>query len=161
MADEKFFHDEEFFEDDSIEEEIDCEDQTSEISESEPIKSFVQHFHGDVQDLAKRYITEFFDDKMMYCGGRIPKRRLFNDNSISMVINFDICRGVDHAYLVLEKTLTKKEISRAKIAGEITSDIKLVTEILNLLSRSGVPQQFAGGMMILYLELVEGVEFGE
>lgn len=168
MADEKLFHDEEFFEDNSFEEEIEYEDQTSEIFEASevpesevPIKSFVRHFQEDVQNLAKKYITDFFDNKMMYCGGRIPKKRLFNDDAISMVINFDICRGVDYAYLALEKTLTKQEVNRAKIAGEITSDIKLVTEILNLLSRSGIPQQFAGGMMIMYLELVEGVQFGE
>ena len=33
----------------------------------------------------------------------------------------------------------------------------MVTETLNLIARSGVPQQYAGGMLCVYVELVEGV----
>jgi len=53
--------------------------------------------------------------------------------------------------------VSPEEEANASLTGEATSDIKLVTQILNFLARSGIPQQFAGGMMILYLEFVEGV----
>lgn len=121
----------------------------------------VSEFYSEAKDLAKHYIKQFFEDKMLYCGGKIPRSCLFSDNVVSMVLNFDICAGVDCAYAALEKTITQQEIKLAKITGEITSDIKLVNETLRLIARSGVPQQFAGGIMCLYLEFVEGIEFGK
>ena len=77
-----------------------------------------------------------------------------------MVMNYDIIMGIDHAYSALEKTIPFEELERARNTGETTSDIVLVNETLYMLSQSGVPQQFAGGMMILYLEFIEGVEVG-
>lgn len=119
------------------------------------IKKFAQNFHNDVHSLAKHYIYQFFSDKTMFCGGKIPKRVL--DKRISIVINYDISAGVLQAYDAMAE-LIKDECLRN--TNEISSDIKLVNETLNLLAKSGVPQQFAGGMLLLYLEFVEGVEIG-
>ena len=126
-----------------------------------PINLSSGKFHSEVEELAKYYINRFFDGKMLYCGGKIPRSYLFAKDKVSMVLNFDICAGCDYVYATLEKSLSKYEIDSARITGEVTSDIKLVRETLDLIAKSGVPQQFAGGIMVLYLELVEGVEFAE
>lgn len=122
-------------------------------------RSTSQEFASNVKILAKRYIDSFFKDKMLHCGGKIPKSFLNSDRRISMVMNFDISKGIDTAYEALEKTMSQEELDRARNTGETTDDIKLVNESLYLMAKSGVPQQFAGGMLCLYLEFVEGVDF--
>lgn len=122
------------------------------------IKVFAQEFFGDVKALAKQYMEQFFKDKMLHCGGKIPRSFLFAERRISMVMNYDIIKGVERAYKSLEKVMPMP--CDAKQSGEATDDIKLVNETLNLLARSGIPQQFAGGMMCLYLEFIEGVDIG-
>lgn len=124
------------------------------------IKVFAQDFYSDVKALARQYMEYFFQDKMLHCGGKIPKSLLFTERRISMVLNYDIVMGVERAYKYLEPMLNPQDVEYAKQSGEATDDIKLVNEALSLLARSGVPQQFAGGMMCLYLEFVEGINIG-
>ena len=124
---------------------------------SRELKQFTEQFADKVRELAVSYIDKFFDGKKMCSGGKIPKYMLHCPKRISMVMNYDIIRGVDYAYQILSDMVSPEEENRASITGEATQDIKLVNETLSLLARSGVPQQFAGGMMILYLEFCEGV----
>lgn len=124
------------------------------------IKAFAQDFYSDVKALAKQYMDQFFKDKMLHCGGKIPKSLLFSDRRLSMVLNYDIIQGVERAYKHLEPTIFSEDLKSARQTGETTDDIKLVNETLSLLSQSGIPQQFAGGMMCLYLEFIEGINIG-
>lgn len=124
------------------------------------LRGFAKRFHGDVSGMVRGYMEQFFKDKMFHCGGRIPKSLLFTEHRISLVLNYDIVRGVERAYESLSGTVTAAEKELVKLNGDVTSDIKLVNETLNLLARSCIPQQFAGGMMLLYLEFVEGVDIG-
>lgn len=125
--------------------------------ESSDLEKFSEEFSDKVRELAVYYIDKFFEDKKLCSGGKIPRYMLHCPKRISMVMNYDIIKGVDHAYLALKYMVPPDEEARASLTGEATADIKLVTEILGFLARSGIPQQFAGGMMILYLEFVEGV----
>lgn len=125
------------------------------------LKTFAQDFHHDLKALAKQYMEQFFKDKSLHCGGKIPRSLLYTEQNLSMVMNYDISKGVDHAYGALEPLLSPEEIRISRQTGEATRDIKLVNETLNLLARSGVPQQFAGGMLILFLRFVEGVDFSQ
>lgn len=145
------------FEDDQDDFEVDGGYSFEQESE---LRVFAKRFQGNVTALAKEYIVHFFCDKMMHCGGKIPKSLLLSEKRISMVLNYDIIKGVEGAYQVLEYLATREDKLMAKITGEVTSDIKLVNETLNLLARSCIPQQFAGGMLLLYLEFVEGVDIG-
>jgi hypothetical protein len=125
-------------------------DQECDKEQEQLIRGFAQSFHSDVDGLVRFYIGRFFEDKMLHCGGKIPKSLLFNERRISMVLNYDICQGVDRAYKYLKNNTS----------DGFDDDIKMVTQILNLLARSGIPQQLAGGMLCLYLEFVEGVNIG-
>jgi hypothetical protein len=124
------------------------------------IKVFAQDFYSDVKVLAKQYMEQFFKDKMLHCGGKIPKSLLFADRRLSMVLNYDIIKGVERAYKYLEPMLLSEDLNSARQTGETTEDIKLVNGTLCLLAQSGIPQQFAGGMLCLYLEFIEGINIG-
>lgn len=121
------------------------------------VQQFTEKFADKVKELAVSYIDKFFADKKLCSGGKIPRYMLHCPKRISMVMNYDIIRGVDHAYRALTEMVSEEEERRASITGEATQDIKLVTETLGFLAKSGIPQQFAGGMMIMYLEFIEGV----
>jgi hypothetical protein len=125
--------------------------------DSSGMEQFTEEFAHKVRELAVYYIDKFFEDKKLCSGGKIPRYMLHCPKRISMVMNYDIIKGVDHAYSALKHMVSPEEKARASLTGEATADIKLVIEVLNFLARSGVPQQFAGGMMVLYLEFVEGV----
>ena len=124
-----------------------------------PSGSFAREVISNIRVNAKQCIDTFFKNKMFHCGGKIPNRLLNCDCRISMVMNFDIGAGVDRAYNALEKTMSVEELERARNTGETTDDIRLVNESLYMLSQNGIPQQFAGGMLCLYLEFIEGVDF--
>jgi len=138
---------------DDLDDDIQSEDRDLSEEQDEAIRSFAQCFHPNANNLVRFYMERFFGDKMMHCGGKIPKLLLLSDRRVSMVQNYDICMGVDRCYKYLKDYLIDSQ-------SEITYDIKLVTQVLNLLSRSGIPQQYAGGMLCLYLEFVEGVNIG-
>lgn len=131
-------------------------DEREELDSSD-LSQFTEEFADKVRELAIYYIDKFFEDKKLCSGGKIPRYMLHCPKRISMVMNYDIIKGVDHAYMALKHLVAPEEEARAALTGEATADIKLVTEILSFLARSGIPQQFAGGMMILYLEFIEGV----
>lgn len=107
---------------------------------------------------AKGHIDAFFADKEFHCGGKIPKRLLHDPDRVSMVVNYSIINGVDHAYRLLEHTISEQEIMNAAKTGDSTRDIKLVNETLKKIAAARIPAQFAGGILVMYLELVEGAE---
>lgn len=121
------------------------------------LNEFSKAFHKNSKDLAVKYMKLFFFDKEYFKGGKVPLDLLITDKNISKVLNYDIIEGVDNSYRVLEKIMNINP--KVSLDGEVTEDIKIVNQILQLLSYSKVPQQFAGGMLCLYLEYVNGVKF--
>lgn len=113
---------------------------------------------ANVSEFVKMCIEKFFDDKIMHCGGKVPKYMVNTPKKVSMVINTGLCDAVDIAYESLRDYVSPEEKKVAKYHGEITSDIKMVNEALSMLGKSGTPQRFAGGMMILYLKYCKGVK---
>lgn len=107
----------------------------------------------EVASQAKYHMERFFADKKLATGGSVTKTFLFHPSRLSMVLGYSICDGVDKVYGAL-----KSEVAGEKAnSNSLPSDVRMVTETLNLIARSGVPQQYAGGMLCVYVELVEGV----
>lgn len=121
----------------------------------------VSDFKKDTEDLAKYYINVFFNNKI-YKNGNTTKDLTECPHSLSTVVNTSIICGVQKAYKALNNYIivTQEDMNKAKKNGDVTQEIKLVNETLKSLHKAGVPQQFAGGMMVLYLEFCEGVSFG-
>lgn len=116
-------------------------------------------FLDDVVCLAKQYVGQYFRDKRTLEGTPIPEYLLYERSRISDVLNVSLFDAVGIAYEALEKTLDPQDLSRAEKFGHVTEDIKLVQYVLSDLARRKVPKQFAGGMLLMYLEFCEGVEF--
>jgi hypothetical protein len=124
--------------------------------------SSIDDFRKDAMGLAEYYIKLFFEEKSAHPNANLEKSSLSNKDKICTVVNTNIIAGVQKAYEALEKciVITQEDINIAKKNGDVTQEIKMVNETLKSLYKAGVPQQFAGGMMLLCLEFCEGIYFG-
>lgn len=110
-------------------------------------------FAQKVQSLAKTHMLGFFKDKLLHTGGKVSKSVLLTAKRISKVVNYTIIMGVESAYDAIGDSLPEDE------------DIGLVIETLHKIGRyrhdngSSIPIEFRGGLLCVYLELVEGYKF--
>ena len=118
----------------------DNEDQPNQDSDEAEI---INEFQQNAKDLVIKHLTNYFKDKTLHIGGAIPQQFLTSSKRISMVLNYTICTGVDHAFDLIGHHDTERVLS-----------------ILQNIAKSGVPKELAGGVLCLHLELVEGVNFG-
>lgn len=141
--------------------EFDTNDQANSVLEGYGIKNS-DDFLLDANYLASHYINKFFINKKNKQGAEIHSDLLSCEKRISIVLNTNIIDSLKRTYLVLNDyiKITEEDISFAKKTGNVTQEIKLVNETLKSLYEFGIPQQFAGGMIILYLEFCEGIDFG-
>ncbi len=116
-------------------------------------------FLDSIKISVKDHLDIFFASQEFHAGGKIPKRMLHCPRRLSMIFNIDISMAVEIAYRSMADTLTQQEIDLARRNSEATKDVILVNEILKRLARSGVPQQFSGGFLLLYLEFCEGINY--
>jgi len=135
--------------------------QACDVLESHDIRN-PSDFLLDANYLAAHYVSKFFSDKKTKCGKHISPDLLSCEKRISIVLNTNIIDSVKRIYLTLNNyiKITEEDLSFAKKTGDVTQEIKLVNETLKSLYEFGIPQQFAGGMIILYLEFCEGIDFG-
>ena len=110
-------------------------------------------FAQKVLSLAKMYMVGFFRDKLLHTGGKVPKTMLLSQRRISKVVNYTIIKGVECAYGAIGDSLPDE------------GDIRLVIETLHKIGDyrheggGGIPIEFRGGLLCVYLELVEGYRF--
>ncbi len=119
-------------------------------------KQIVDDFKQGVLNICKESMEKFFRDKNLHTGGKIPNSLLSNKRRISMVLNYTKEDGIAHAFAAIEKFNPEWTYSEK---GQISKDTIVVIDILSELSSSRIPEQFAGGMLCLYLELIEGIIF--
>lgn len=116
-----------------------------------------EFINGNSREFLTDCIARFFSDKQMHCGGAIPKYLVCSPNRVEMVLNTNLLDGVDKAYIAMRDMVSYDEEMDSRYTGEVTEDVRLVTDALGVLARCGVPQRFAGGVMLLYLKYVKGV----
>jgi len=124
------------------------EDEIDEIDEVEmDVEVIAMEFLPDVQMLARSYMMSFFKDREMHCGGPIQYRHLLSNRNISMTINATLADAIVCAYGAIDSSSEKDPLD----------EIKFVISILNECSKSGVPKEFSGGMLLLYLQFCVGL----
>lgn len=146
------FHQEFFYDEDSADE-AEYENTTK---VNYKIFDNCEYYNNNVEEFALQQMIKFFDDKELHCGGKIPHSILSNTKRVNIVINLDLDSSIKIFYEFSEKTISEDDLARSRRTGEVSWDIIAVNEVLKILAQSGVPQQFAGGMLLLYLELVKG-----
>lgn len=135
------------------------EDLEEEEVVSEEIVSIIpKDFVDSLRILAKQYMIYFFADKEMHCGGKITESFLFQPRRLYAVMNMNFCKAVDKAYNCMKSDLDEDYLQRCVDQGKLSPDVEKVIETLDMLGAARVPQQFLGGMLLLYLELCEGVK---
>jgi hypothetical protein len=114
------------------------------------VETYASDIYRDFNKLAEKFIFVFFHEKKMYCGGPIPWKILCSSSYITLVLNTNIIDGIKSAHRILQ--------AYGRIGNEFAkNDIECVQNILYLCALSGVPKQFSGGLLLMYLELVEGI----
>lgn len=115
---------------------------------------FFANFLKDVVVLVKATVHGYFKDKKYHCGGPIPAQILDSEDYVTQVLNTTISDGVDRAYEAMRATGRYEHESKD---GAVTDDIKTVISLLHKVERV-IPQPFVAGILLMHLELVEGVE---
>jgi hypothetical protein len=114
-------------------------------------QAVTSNFLSDIEALANKNIDIIFVGKRMHSGGAIPEAMLHSAPYITKILTNDICAGVDNAY---------KAISEYNDSGT-TRPVKdaqhLVLEMLSLCSKNRIPKIFAGGLLLMCLEIVKGI----
>lgn len=157
----KNFIEEDFFDD--MEEEIDCEQELEKIqlkSQAESVLREIQvtkakHFKKDIKKIAKYYIKKFFKNKKDINGRKLKIEDLYSKEKIEKLININILESTKIIYPILgrEDRYTCKDEKE-----DVTKDIKLVNETLKKIYKFKIPQQFAGGILLVYLEVCKGIK---
>jgi hypothetical protein len=152
---------EDFFDD--IEEEIDCEQELEKIqlkSQAESVLREIQvtkakHFKKDIKKIAKYYIKKFFKNKKDINGRKLKIENLYSKEKIARLIDINILESTKIIYPILNK---EEKYNCKDKKEDVTKDIKLVNETLKKIYKFKIPQQFAGGILLVYLEVCKGVK---
>lgn len=156
----KNFEEEEWFEEDLEENAEEVIEKIQSLNNANLILKDIQitkssHFRKDIKKIAKEYIRAFFKNKKNYLGEKIKKDQLYKEKYINNILNKSISESAKKIYSTLEYY---KKYSRKNKSIDVTNDIKLVNETLKKIYKSKIPQQFAGGFLLMYLELCKGVK---
>lgn len=106
-------------------------------------------------DKVKRHMIQFFEDKTTCDGHPISLDRLLTEDNISMVMNASIEAAMEIIYTALNSGFDDMD----EDSGLIGDDVKIVLTALKKCSEAKVPQEFVGGMTLLYLEFCKGLNF--
>jgi uncharacterized glyoxalase superfamily protein PhnB len=134
--------------------EFDHEESLS-LSESEAI---AEEFKNNAKALVLKHICNYFQNKSLHTGGKIPTQILKTEKRISLVLNSDMCTGIDRAYAALESSCPSV-VQTKKVKEQIPVHYEQVKTVLDNICKSRIPKEFAGGILCLHLELVDGVVF--
>jgi hypothetical protein len=107
---------------------------------------------------ARTAIKIYFADKQFHCGGPIPRRCLDSERYLCWVLNPDLFAAVSTAFDALANA---HHPSTTKTFCGLPQDSRLVLAIMDGACRRGIGKDFAPGLMLIYLELCEGVEVCE
>jgi hypothetical protein len=118
----------------------------------------VEEFKQNAKNLAIKYASEYFKGKSLYVGGKITEQILINDKIISTILNSDMLSSIDKAHGGINGN--EDLVFKTSLDG-VDGGAKMIIDILNDISLSPfrIPKEFAGGILLLHLELVEGVVF--
>lgn len=123
----------------------------SEIAEFEDNPEMVAE---EARALARDWIIEFFAGKQMHCGGDIPLQVLLTDHNIDLLLKTNMSSATVIVYAAME---VSNGAPYAIKMGGISDDVKWILTFIKHCANQSVPNCFVGGLMLIYLELCDGV----
>jgi hypothetical protein len=102
----------------------------------------------ELERIVAIYISNYFKDKEIKNSVNIISPKYINS-----CIDTNICDGVDLAYKAMEKS---GRFLTSASEHSISDDIRLVIKILGQIKKFA-PQEFSAGILLMHLELIEGI----
>ena len=129
-------------------------------------EEFLRSFLANVQHIVTSCIDKFFEGRQMHCGGEISADHLHCPAYVSMVMNYSVGKSVDVAYAALdrENAIAYEDLGiTGKEEADDDADIReeFVIMMLQSCAPMGIPKCFAGGILLMYMELCLGVDLRE
>jgi len=109
----------------------------------------------EIDGLSKQAISNYFLNEEMYTGDLIEKSLIHLPYYVLLVRNTSVSEGVVKAYKMIEDCGFKDSISINK--SSMPEDVKFVLNLIKKIQRE-VSQEFVGGILLMHLELIEGIE---
>ena len=102
--------------------------------------------HSVCREEAVRCLELYFSEHSFHSGGPIPKKQLFSDKSVSLLMESDFCQGIEACY----KVLTEKNVDDPQC------DITFMLKKMEELNRMEIARQFHPGIILIYLRYCLG-----
>lgn len=104
-----------------------------------------------LENSVPRHIQNYFE------GENLPfKIDARNPRYVDLCIRTGICEAADMAYKAMAES---GRFGSSCDDGTIGEDILLVIEILRKIRSKCVPQEFSAGLLLMHLEILEGIKF--
>lgn len=129
----------EFLEDEFIEENFDLEN----------------NIENGIFEYANIVINNYFIGRTMYNGNQISSSLLNLPYYSKLVCESDICKSVDKCYEIIRENNFKK--SKESSMGGLAEDVNYIVSLIKSMKRT-VPREFIGGILLMHLEIIEGLE---
>jgi hypothetical protein len=99
----------------------------------------------------RRHILQYFSDVQVPAGVDILSRRY-----LDMCLESDTCGAVDAAYRSMK---AQNRFQGSCGDGTMGEDVRLVIRLLKGIRAKCVPQEFSPGILLMHLEILEGIQF--
>lgn len=100
---------------------------------------------------ATHYISSYF------AGVEVPEHfDILSRKYVEMCVNMNICDAVDAAYAALKSS---GRLQSECGDGTISEDVRFMIKTLKLLRKKCIPQEFSAGILMMHLEILEGMSF--
>lgn len=104
-----------------------------------------------VEISAAKHIVNYFR------GLDVPEGvNLFEKRYVNLCVDSTICEAVDLAY----KSMRSSGVHQGSCGdGTIGEDVRLVVRLLREIRLKCIPQEFSAGILLMHLEIMEGLSF--
>lgn len=109
----------------------------------------------ELEKIVVNYISRYFSDKVLNFNLHFSPNIIFSPKYINLVSRTNICDGVDMAYKSMEHS---GKFSSDASDHLISQDIRYVIKTLETIKKYGIPQEYAAGILLMHLELIEGIK---
>jgi hypothetical protein len=109
------------------------------------------------KELAKESIRVFFTGKECWYGGHIPEYVLLAPKNIDLVVDTEIESAVPQIYEAMGPD-SESDKKRTQRKGHIPPSTESVLHHLNQCGKLYIPKMFAGGILLIYYRLCEGLK---
>jgi hypothetical protein len=105
----------------------------------------------EIKNLSKKCIKKYFQDKISFSGNQIDSKLILKHKYIDLVMKTNIITAVDLAY-----SLIKKNEFNSNFIDIVNDDVRYVVGLIHQIQKT-IPQEFVGGILLMHLELIEGI----